>query len=340
MNESLDAKSLCAAYGRIASAKRPKKTAAKDLPGVVMTTVTLGIVLAREATLPMEQLAEELDRLNRTHPDREWTDMVVVLSKGIINYAVQFPGEGVTGDFLPPVAGALERYSPPIYVVIVVKPTGRFSFNKMCFFVLGHLAIFSPGAKFPRLPEILEGVPQDAIAITGYQYNLNGQLRPVPREYYNDRYIPPRPLLIEDAAGNLLCTLQFLPWQDGGVILLNGKPLLMPFLAFLGKGALERGGIEKRSEGEISYVLPIGEADFRRMLDGIQKRSNMKVRADPSSFVLQKWMDEGTQTPLIARLYVGIFRLRDVVFPNHGDRDVFDKAYGQVLEGLASLRSA
>lgn len=106
VNESLDAKSLCAAYGRIASAKRPKKTAAKDLPGVVMTTVTLGIVLAREATLPMEQLAEELDRLNRTHPDREWTDMVVVLSKGIINYAVQFPGEGVTGDFLPPVADA------------------------------------------------------------------------------------------------------------------------------------------------------------------------------------------------------------------------------------------
>jgi hypothetical protein len=119
VNESLNVESLRAAYGRIASAKRLKKTAG-ELPGVVMTTVTLGVVLARGVDLPMETLAEELDRLNGTHPDREWTDMVVVLSKGIINYAVQFPGEGLTGDFLPPAEGALGRYSPPIYVVLLI----------------------------------------------------------------------------------------------------------------------------------------------------------------------------------------------------------------------------
>ncbi len=96
----------------------------------------------------------------------------------------------------------------------------------------------------------------------------------------------------------------------------------------------------KRSDGEISYVLPIGEVDYRRMLDGIHKWSNMNVRADPSSVVLQRWMDEGTQSPVIARLYVGVFRLRDVVFPNHGDREVFDRPYGQVLEALSSVRSA
>ena len=339
VNESLNVESLRAAYGRIASAKRLKKTA-RELPGVVMTTVTLGVVFARGSDLPMETLAEELDRLNGMHPDREWTDMVVVLSKGIINYAVQFPGEGLVGDFLPPSEGALERYSPPIYVVLVVKATGKFAFNKMSFFVLGHLAIFSPGAKFPHLPEILEGAPQDAIAITGYQYNINGQLKPVPREFYNDRFLPPRPFLIEDAAGSLLCTLQFLRWQDGGVILLNGKPLLSAFLIFLGKDALQRGGVVKRPEGEISYVLPIGEADFGRLLDGIQQRSNMKVRTDPSDLVLQKWMDEGSRTPLIARLYMGVFKLRDAVFANRAEREVFDKAYGQVLEALASLRSA
>jgi hypothetical protein len=183
-------------------------------------------------------------------------------------------------------------------------------------------------------------VRTSSIAITGYQYDLKGQLRPVPREFHNDRYLPPLPFLIEDSEGNQLCTLQFLPWQDGGVILLKGKPLLTPFLLFLGKEALQRGGVVTRPEGEISYVLPIGEAGFRRMLDGIQKQSNMKVGADPSSLVLQKWMDEGTTTPLIARLYVGIFRLRDVVFPNYGERGLFDKAYEQILEALSSVRSA
>lgn len=340
VNDNLGIESLRTAYDRIASAKRLRKTAAMELSGVVMTTVTLGVVFARDATLPIEQLAEELDRLNAAHPDREWTDMIVVLSKGIINYAVQFPGEGLSGDFLPPAEGALDQYSPPLYVVMVIKPTGRFSFNRMCSFILGHLAVFSPGATLPRSSHILDGAPQDAMAITGYQYNLAGHLRPVPREFYNDRYLPPRPFLIEDAAGALLSTVQFLPWQDGGVILLKGKLPLSPFLLFLGKDALRRVGVVKRSDGEISYVLPIGEVDYRRMLDGIHKRSNMTVRVDPSSVVLQRWMDEGTQTPVIARLYVGVFRLRDVVFPNHGDREVFDRPYGQVLEALSSVRSA
>ena len=132
VHDNLDIEALRAGYERVATAKRLRKSAAANLPGVVMTTVTLGVILARDTAIPLEHLAEELDRLNCQHPDREWTDMVVVLSKGIINYAVQFPGEGLTGDFLPPAEGALERYSPPIYVVIVAKPTGRFTFNKMC----------------------------------------------------------------------------------------------------------------------------------------------------------------------------------------------------------------
>lgn len=340
VNDSLGIESLRTAYDRIAFAKRLRKTAAMELSGVAMTTVTLGIVLARDTTLPIEQLAEELDCLNAAHPDREWTDMIVVLSKGIINYAVQFPGEGLSGDFLPPAEGALHQYSPPLYVVMVIKPPGQLSFNRMCSFILGHLAVFSPGAMLPYWSQILGSAPQGAIAITGYQYNLAGHLRPVPREFYNDRYLPPRPFLIEDSAGTLLSTVQFLPWQDGGVIRLKGKLPLSPFLLLLGEHALRRVGVVKRSDGEISYVLPIGEVDYRRMLDGIHKQSSMKVRAEPSSLVLQKWMDEGTRAPVIARLYVGVFRLRDVVFPNYGDREAFDKPYSQVLEALSSVRSA
>jgi len=155
--ESIDIEQLHAAYERIAVAKRLKKSPVPKVSEVPITNITLGIIFAREAAVSMEDLAEKLDHLNNRHPDREWTDMVVVLSKGTINYAVQFPGEGISGDFLPPAEGASERYSPAVFVIILIKPTQVFAFNKMCAFLFAHLMIFSPSAKLPRWDKILEG---------------------------------------------------------------------------------------------------------------------------------------------------------------------------------------
>jgi hypothetical protein len=339
INESMDVERLRVAYERIACAKRLKKTLAPNMPGVPYTTVTLGIIFTRDAEVPIESLAEELDRLNRQHPDREWTDMVVVLSKGTINYAAQFPGENVSGDFLPPAEGASNRYSPPVYVIIIIKPTRQFTFNKMCSFLMAHLMIFSPGARLPNWDKILEGTPKEGMTFTGYQYNLSGKLMPVPRQFYNDRYIPPRPFLIEDQQGNLLSTIQFLPWQDGGVVLLRGKLPLDGLLVFLGKKAIERGGIVKRDNGQISYVLPITQADFMQMLQRIQRQSNMVVKLDQTKLVSQKLADEGASSPFMARLYIGSLRLRDVVFPDPTKQDIFDKPYHFVMETLLNTRS-
>lgn len=339
VHESLNVEKLSAAYERIACAKRLKKTVSPNVPGVPYTTVTLGIIFSRDVTVPIETLAEELDRLNRQHPDREWTDMVVVLSKGIINYAAQFPGENVVGDFLPPAEGTLDRYSPPIYVIILIRPTQRFTFNKMCAFLMVHLMIFSPGSNLPNWNQVLQGTPKEGMTLTGYQYNLSGNLMPVPRQFYNDRYIPPRPFLIEDQQGNLLSTLQFLPWQDGGVVLLKGKLPLDGLLVFLGKKALERGGMVNLADGQISYVLPITQADFMQMLQRIQRQTNMVVKQDPTKFVVQKLADEGSSSPFMARLYLGNLRLRDAVFPDHAKRDIFDKLYHLVMETMLNTRS-
>ena len=57
--------------------------------------------------------------------------MIVVAATGAIHYAVQFPGEGVSGDFLPPGDGALDAYTPPMYIVMVMRPTGVYTLNKM-----------------------------------------------------------------------------------------------------------------------------------------------------------------------------------------------------------------
>jgi hypothetical protein len=135
---------------------------------------------------------------------------------GELRYGVQFPSESVTGDFLPPGEGALEAYTPPMYIVMVMRPSGDFSLNKMMGFLIAHLEIFSPGARVPRWIEVLKGVTRNVVTLCGYQYNLAGELVRVPREFYNDRYMAPLPVAIEDQKGNLLGLLRFLPWQDGG----------------------------------------------------------------------------------------------------------------------------
>lgn len=340
VSESIDVEHLRSAYERIARAKRLKKDAAPHIPGVPLTTVTLGIIFAQNTAVPIERLAEELYHLNEQHPDREWIDMVVVLSKATINYVVQFPGEGVAGDFLPPAEGALAAYIPPTYVIIFTRPTGAFTFNKMCAFLIAHLAIFSPGAKLPNWAEVLEGTPKEGVTYHGYQYNLNGQLVPVPQHFHSDRYIPPRPLLIEDQKGDLLATLQFLPWQDGGVIMLRGKFPLDGLLVLFGKAGSDREGIITLPNVQLSYVLSIKQADFEEMVQKIPTRfPNMVVKTDSTKWVVEKLADEGSSSPFVARLFMGILRLRDAVFQDDSKRRQFDQAYEFVIMTLINTRT-
>ncbi len=329
-------------YRRVAEAKSLRKSPAPRLDAMPNSTITLGLIFALRSALPLEHIAEELDRLNRQTPSRLWPDMVVIASTGVINYVVQFPGEPISGDFLPPAEGAVTNATPPMYVVIVMRPTGAYTFNKMMSFLIAHLSIFSPGAGLPGWTQILEGVSKLAVVITGYQYNLSGDLVPVPRHLYNDRYLPPLPIRIEDEQGNLLSTLQFIPWQDGGVILLRGQLPLAGLLIFLGldREAIQRAMIVTQPDAQISYVLPITRERFNEMLTRIQRQTNMNVRPDQTRLVLQKISDEGTQSPFWARLLLGILRLRDVVYPDASARSSFDDRYEFIVSALLSARTA
>jgi len=342
VSENLSVEDFRLAYERVARAKSLKKSLPSHVPGVPTTTVTLGIIFSRDITLLLESLADELDRLNRQHPnDRAWVDMVVVLSKGVINYAVQFPGGKVLGDYLPPAADTSPERVPPLYVVLVAKPTGDFTFNKMSAFVIAHLAIFSPGAKLPNFAHVLEGTPKEVLTICGYQYNLSNRLVPVPREFYNDRLLPQRPYLIQDGKGKTLSSLQFVPWQDGGVIILRGKLPLEGLLVFLGKEFMSRAAkINQPPDTQISYVLPVTYAHFRELLARIRNQSNMTVISDPTQFVVQKFAEEGSRSPFMARIFMGVSRLRDVIFPDSKSRDPYDKAYEVVMMTLLNARAS
>jgi hypothetical protein len=337
--EVIDFDGLRAAYAAVAQAKKLKKSQAPQT-GVPTTTVTLGVIFSVRSTVPMESLAEELQRLNAGTPAREWPDMIVVADTGTINYAGQFPGDGELGLFLPPVEGALANYTPPMYVVMTMKAVGSHAFAQMAAVLSAHLAIFTPGAKVPNFSHILEIVPKTAVVICGYQYNLRSEIHPVQRQFFNDRYFPPLPMRIEDQKGELLSTIEFLPWQDGGVLLLKGKLPLDGLMIFLGVEALKKAGVVRRPPDlQISYVLPITAANFGEMLTRLQRQSNMRVRRTEPSWVIQKFADEGSSSPFFARLYLGILRIRDIVYPDSAKHDSFDKPYDMVMSSLMSART-
>ncbi|PVE08702.1 hypothetical protein [Limnohabitans sp. Rim28] len=337
--DSLTIDKFRAAYARVAVAKRLKKSPAPEL-GTPTTTVTLGLIYAQRSDLTLEAIAEELKRLNATTPSGEWPDMIVVASMGAIQYAVQFPGESLSGDYLPPAEGALRKYVPAVYVVIVLRPTGTFTFNKMMSFVVAHLGIFSPGAKLSDFTEFLDGVPRTAVVVSGYQYDLKGSLNPVPSDQYQDRLMPAAPIQITDRRGKHLGTIQLIPWQDGGTIVLRGKLPLLGLLPFFGRQNILKAGVVTRPDDlQISYVLPITPADFGDMLTRFQQQSNMLVKQTQTQWLVQKLADEGSASPFMARLFMGLMRLRDAVYSDPVERDRFDKAFDFVPTSLFTVRS-
>lgn len=338
VSETIDLEGLGKSYSRVAQAKSLKKTPVPPGNKGLQTNVTLGIIFATDSELPMEALGEEIANLNRKTPSSFWPDMLVVLSKGTFHYAVQFPGENVAGDYLPPAEGALANFTPPMYIIPVVRPTHEFTLNKMVAFLLAHLQLFSPGADLPKWIDILQGSPREVLTLAGYQYNLAGELVAVPKEFYNDRYLPPPPVSIYSREGQLLGTLQFLPWQDGGVVLSTGKLPLDGLLVFLGKEALQRAGIVRRADRQLSYVLPINAAKFGEMLNRLQRQSNLVLRKDDAKFILQKLADEGSTSPFMARIGIGVAYLREYALRDAQKKRDFDHAFEFVFMTLMNIR--
>jgi hypothetical protein len=335
----LTLESLRASYGRIAAAKSLSKTPVPK--GETRTNITLGVVWVARTVIPLETITDEIARLNEQIPSTRWPDMIVV-GASIINYAVQFPSEELSGDFLPPAEGATETSAPAVYVVAVMRPTGAFTFNKLLSYLLAHLGVFSPFdvTARPNFTEVLEGSPTSVVTLFGYQYNLRGDLVPVPRQFYNDRYLSPRPFLIESGKGEVLAAIQYLPWADGAAILLHGKLPLEGLLVFFGSKVAGRSSVVRLKKGQISYVLPVKQADFIEWLKRIQRQSNMRVRQDPGRFVVQKLADEGASSPFMARIFIGVLHLRDQIYPDPAKRNSFDKLYDYVTSALSSTRES
>ena len=343
--EALNLPSLAIAYGKIAAAKALPKPPLLKSGKEVRTDRTLGVILARSSIIAMDELAEELDRLNQQTASSNWPDMVAVLGVGTLNYAVQFPGEGVCGDHVPPAADTTGERRPPMYIVMALKAAADFTFNKVLSYLIAHLGIFTPSADLPKFPEILEGTTKNSIILSGYQWDRSNNLVPVPPEFRNDRYIPPQPYRIEGPNGEPLALLQYLQWKDGAVLMLqslmpNGAIPLEGLMVFLGKEAMQSGPIVRRPPAtQLSYVLPIDQHDFQILLQRIHKQSNMRVVLHSPGWIIQKFADEGSRSPFMTRLFIGVTRLRDQVYFDKGQIDAFDNSYNFALTTMLDTRT-
>lgn len=219
-----------------------------------------------------------------------------------------------------------------------MRGVGPFAFNNMCGLLFMHLKTFSPGTDLPASNVVLEGVSHLGMTFGAYQFNLQGRLVPVPNEEYLAALYRPLPFRIEDDAGNLLCHIQAIPWQDGVAIRVTGKLPLEGFLPFLGRVASD-ARIFRQASGAISSVLPIGKAEFREFLARIQAQTNMKVKPEQPKMVVSKMADEGTSSPFIARLSLGLLRFRDLVFPDSAQHEKFDEAYEFVFTTISNVRA-
>lgn len=337
VQETMDLESFRAAYRKVAAAKalkrRPLGSDSTD-PNVIM-----GLVFALRATAPMENFADELEALNATTPSERWPDAIVFAATGVINYAVQFPGEKASGNWLIAKSEYAAGTTPPFYIQIVISPTGTHAFDKMLMLISARIRA-SASSVMPEWEAIQAEIPQNVITRSGYQYNLKGELKPVPRDQYEDRSIPPPAHHIRDKKGTVLAAVQFLPWQDGAVILTTGEFPVDMLFPYMDKSVLKRASVFRRNGRQMSSVLPITRAEFTATLGRFQSQSNMTVHPDATRVVVQKVQDEGTSSPFIARIFLGLLYLRNLALEDKAARDEFDRLHEVMTSHLFNARDA
>lgn len=254
VHQNLGLEELRASYEKIAQVKKlAKSPLPKTSSSTPVADATMGIVFAVDSNVPLEKLAEELEHLNKQYSHRNWVDMVVVISRGTINYVCQFPHKPL-GDFLPPARETTVLAA--MYVHIFARAHSAPSLNRMCGVLFLYMYLFSPGTALPPYREILEGAPGAGMTIAPYQPNLKGDLVPVPRELLFIQFFAfPLGFRAEDGKGDLLAKVQYLQWQDGGVVRVTGKMPIEAFLVFAGKAALSQP-IVRLGDEQFSGVTP------------------------------------------------------------------------------------
>jgi hypothetical protein len=336
VTKMLNEKSLADGYALIGQAKA--LPGHDQAPGDPWHHVPVGMIIACDCDRPLEKLVDAIAGINSRVPSTRWADAISVLSRGTINYAAQFEGGEIGGDFiLPNTAGAMQF---AMYVHVMVSSLGTYTFNRTCGLLFMHLGCFSGKTALPTGQMVMEGVRRVAVNPRAYMFNPTDLLVPVPDEMRQDRGYGLRllPYRIESQEGKLLSRVQFVPWLDGAAaVRVYGNLPLMPFILLLGKLNVRVHEMKTR-DGSISSILPIRKPQFELMLSRMRQQSNMVVKLEQPSWTITKMADEGTASPFMARLFLNVLDVRKSALHTKEEIDAFEKAYELVLMSSITVR--
>jgi hypothetical protein len=124
----------------------------------------------------------------------------------------------------------------------------------------------------------------------------------IPEDQYQGRMLPNFPLKIVTHDGNELAQVEYLKWQNGGVIIVTGDFPLDVFFGFRKLGLSRPVSKQHKEKYQISSVLPLSKLGFQNLLSEIQGKSNIQFLSSRPPMVIQKISNEGVSTPIIARL--------------------------------------
>lgn len=337
----LTIEALEAAYQRIKTVKSLPKTDRLQA-GEAETHMTTGFIVARNSDLTLEQISSEMGRMNSFVPSHCWPDAVAVFSTGIVNYSAHVPGSERSGDFFLPAEPTVKSSpSPSVWVQKVIRPVGDLTFNKVASLIVARVAIFQPGVQVLDYRELIKDMPSHGAGTQTYQFNLANTLVAMTREQAIAAQLPPDTFNIVSRQEKL-GSVQYQSWQDGGVFIVRGGFPIDLFLVFLNQvipGLSAKDLQYFRSPGvQVSYVLPINQRQFFQTLSMFERRSsNMSIQKETAKILVQKIGDEGTSSPFVARLMLGVMQIRDAVYDDKA-RLHFDELYDPVLSGLRNAR--
>jgi len=333
--QTLQEDSLRAAFDLIGKVKALPNSDENSVEG--WHHVPVGMIVSRDCVGSLEGLSDMIARMNASIPSTRWADAVAVLSRGTINYAVQFEGGKIGGNFvLPNKTGAMQF---AMYVHVMVSSLGAYTFNRMYGILFMHLGSFHRRTALPTLDAVTEGVAQIAVNVRAYMFDATDHLIPVPDEMRQDSGYGLRlmPYRVESRAGKLLSRIQFVPWPGGGAVRIYGNAPLMPFVILLGNMGRPPQQM-KTSDGTISSILPIDKLQFEQMLARFTRQSNMVIKREQPSWTVSKLADEGTSSPFMARLFLNVLDLRRSALQTKQEIDAFEKPYELVLMSSMTVR--
>ncbi|RXT52914.1 hypothetical protein B6S44_19435 [Bosea sp. Tri-44] len=173
-----------------------------------------------------------------------------------------------------------------------------------------------------------------------YSFALDGELRAMPAEQLFAQYLPRRAFHIVQGA-KTLGSIDLLPWQDGGVVMLRGPFPLEALLALL-EVSQEGGRRVTRRPGDLqlSQVLPLQHDGFVSLLKRFEQRSNMRVTIVEPTFEKRLVSNEGTSSPYVARLFLGLLHLRGSAIQDEHKTNEFDAIFHGLTTAVTDLRDA